>query len=79
MFLKSFPYGEKEFFLQSHPMQNLFHPFIQGFEQELAQCEWAYTSWICFDDGEMIEDTLRCKPEEFLDIHFTEWRDSNLI
>ena len=51
MFLKSFPYGEKEFFLQSHPMQNLFHPFIQGFEQELAQCEWAY-ELICFDDGE---------------------------
>ena len=81
-FLKSIPYYEEDFVTQTAPLQKYFHPLIKDlFEPEIASVEWAYSSWVCFYEGEMRDNLNDMDSEKFFEHSqsmMCEFKEANL-
>ena len=78
----SIPYVEEDFVAQTAPLQKYFHPLIKDlFEPDIASIEWAYSSWVCFYEGEMRDYLNDMDSEKFFEHTQSlmyEFKESNL-
>jgi len=67
-FFKSIPYYEEDFITETAPLQKYFHPFINSlFEPDIASIEWAYSSWVCFFEGDLRDNLTDMDSEKFFE------------
>ena len=67
-FLQLIPNVNPEFITQTAPLQKYLQPLINDFfEPDLAGIEWAYSSWVCFKQGEILDDLNEMHTEDFFE------------